>query len=388
MMKQRLAVILAGFTLAGCGGVTSTPPGENPPGCFVCPPGVVCLAHDAIFVANTGSSSISAFLLAGPLLGPAAQPVCGSPYQVDAPPTALAGGILFDRGLLILSQPAKSISMYRVDYITGELTGPLFTITTPLTPVAIAATGNLFYVANAEGSVSAYAVADDGSSAAELPGSPFPAGAGPVAVAAANGPSVLYVANSRSNNVSGYSLDPATGLPTPLPGSPYPAGERPVSIAVDPYAGPNPSGVRLVLVANRLSNDVSAFTMSGEGSLSPVPGSPFPAGTSPSGVSAADGYPLGFTYVANSQSNNVSGYSIDNATGVLTLVPGSPFASGTLPSGVAVASNDRWVYAANSGSNTLSVFAVGQGGVLTPVDGSPFRVGTSPSAVLYFQSPE
>jgi len=35
-----------------------------------------------------------------------------------------------------------------------------------------------------------------------------------------------------------------------------------------------------------------------------------------------------FVYVANSDSNNVSGYEIDPATGALTQVPGSPFGTG------------------------------------------------------------
>ena len=38
-----------------------------------------------------------------------------------------------------------------------------------------------------------------------------------------------------------------------------------------------------------------------------------------------------FVYVANEFDNNVSGYSIDPATGVLTPVSGSPFAAGTQP---------------------------------------------------------
>jgi DNA-binding beta-propeller fold protein YncE len=44
-----------------------------------------------------------------------------------------------------------------------------------------------------------------------------------------------------------------------------------------------------------------------------------------------------FAYVANANSNNVSGYSIDPATGVLTAIGGSPFAAGSSPLSVAVA---------------------------------------------------
>ncbi|MEJ2008496.1 MAG: beta-propeller fold lactonase family protein [Acidobacteriota bacterium] len=386
-MKGQLSlVILISLLIAGCGGGSIS--GNDPASCFKPQPGEVYLDRDAIFVANTGSSSISAFQLVGPSTGPAAGPVCGSPFAVADPPTALAGGILFDQGLLVLSQPAKSISMYSVDYLTSELTGPDFTVTTSLTPVAIAATGHYFYVANAEGNVSAYSVSSDGGSATELQGSPFLAGAGPDAITATAQPSVLYVANAQSNNISGYSLDASTGIPTPLPGSPYPAGQGPASIKVLPEAMPNSSGVRLVVVANKLSNNVSVYSMASDGSLSPVPGSPFPAGSAPTGTSGSGVSPLTFTYVSNSESNNISGYSIDNATGTLTLLPGSPFPAGTSPSSIAAASGGFWVYVANAGSDTLSVYQIGQDGALTQVSGSPFAVGKSPSAVLYFQVPQ
>lgn len=197
------------------------------------------------------------------------------------------------------------------------------------------------------------------------------------------------MANSQSNDVSGYSLDPNTGVPTPLPGSPYPAGDGPASVAVDPAAGPNPFGVRIVIVANKLSNDVSVFSISGNGSLTPAPGSPFPAGSGPTSGATADGAPLGFADVSDSKSNNVSAYRIDNATGALTPVPGSPFPAGAFPSSAAMTGNGRFLYVANSGSNNLSVFASDpQTGALTPVAGSPFAVGQSPQAVLYVQVPQ
>jgi 6-phosphogluconolactonase (cycloisomerase 2 family) len=276
-----------------------------------------------------------------------------------------------------------------VDYLTSELTGPLFTIRTPLTPVAVAGLGSFFYVANAEGSVSAYQISSSGAVATELARSPFPAGAGPVAIASAAGPGLLYVANSQSNDISGYSPDPSTGVPTPLPGSPYPAGDGPASVAVDPYAGPNPFGVRVVIVPNKLSNNVSVFSVAGDGSLVPVPGSPFPAGGAPTSAATGDGVPLGLVYVSNSGSNDISGYTIDNGTGALTPLAGPPFSAGNLPASVAMTSNGRFLYVANAGSSSLSVFASDpQTGALAPVSGSPFPVGQSPRAVLYFQVPQ
>ena len=43
-----------------------------------------------------------------------------------------------------------------------------------------------------------------------------------------------------------------------------------------------------------------------------------------------------FAYVANGGSNNVSGYTINPATGALAAISGSPFPAGVNPSSVAV----------------------------------------------------
>jgi 6-phosphogluconolactonase (cycloisomerase 2 family) len=309
---------------------------------------------------------------------------------MTTPPTALGGGGLIFGWLLVLSQPQKSISMYSVDLVTSVLTGPLCTITTRYTPAAVAGTGGFFYVANAEGSISAYAVSGSGTIATELVGSPFAGGFGPVAIAATGLPGLLYVANSQSNNVSGYSVDPSTGVLTPLPGSPYSAGQGPASIVVAPVPGPNPLGPRLVMVANRLSNNVSVFSVAGDGSLSPVPSSPFAAGGAPSSVATATNtMPLRSAYVTIPASNQVAGYSIDATSGALTPLAGSPFAAGVEPSSAVVSAGGQSLYVVSPVSNSLSVYSIDQSsGALTPVAGSPFPVGQSPTAVLYFQVPQ
>ena len=367
-------VALAALTMLGCGGATS----NNPTPCFTPQPGVIYLDRNAIFVANTGSISISAFQAVDFNPGYSEGGVCGSPFAMSAPPTALGSGF---GDLIVLSAQRKTISLFKVDILTSVLTGPVATLSTPYTPIAVAA-WNHFYVANAEGSVSVYQLSS-GNALTEIPGSPFPAGSGPVAVAAAD-PGFLYVANSESNNISGYALGPS-GVPTPLPGSPFPAGGNPSSIEVAPPMYPNPLGPTLVIVTNEASNNVSVYSVSGNGALGPVPGSPFAAGAAPSSSATANA--LSFLYVANSKSNDISGYSIDDSTGVLTPLAGSPFAVGLSPSSLAV--SGPFLYVNSAGSNTLWVLRPDESsGALTPVSGSPFPVGQSPGAVLYFQVPQ
>jgi 6-phosphogluconolactonase (cycloisomerase 2 family) len=173
----------------------------------------------------------------------------------------------------------------------------------------------------------------------------------------------VYVANQDSNNVSAYSIG-ANGALTPVPGSPFAAGSVPFSVAVDPTA-------KFAYVANDFSNNVSAYSIGTNGALTPVPGSPFAAGSFP--ISVAVDPTAKFAYVTNDVSNNVSAYSI-GANGALTPVPGSPFTAGSGPSSVAVDPTAKFAYLANESSNNVSAYSIGAKGALTQLTslGSPF----------------
>ena len=66
-----------------------------------------------------------------------------------------------------------------------------------------------------------------------------------------------------------------------------------------------------------------------------------------------------FAYVANFYSNLLSAYSIDS-NGTLTPVPGSPFGEDPAvgPVSVAVDSKAKFAYVANSGSHNITVFSI------------------------------
>ena len=66
-----------------------------------------------------------------------------------------------------------------------------------------------------------------------------------------------------------------------------------------------------------------------------------------------------FAYIANRQSNSISGFGIDPASGALVPLGGSPFASnGTTPTALTVDPNGQFLYVANSGSNTVSAYSI------------------------------
>jgi len=233
--------------------------------------------------------------------------------------------------------------------------------------------GNQFaYVADqGSGKVLGYIVNRANGKLTPIAGSPFSTGkSGSTSVAVDPAGRFLYATNqfAGDNDISGFQIDCDSGKLTPIPGSPFKAGSGPSAVAIDP------SG-RFAYVANLGSNNVSAYTIDEKsGRLVPVAGSPFPAGTFPSAV-AVDALAK-FVYVTNKSSNNVSGYTINSTTGALTPISGSPFATGNSPLSVAVDPNDRWVYVANQGSNDVSGYFIDPtSGALSPLTGSPYAAG-------------
>ncbi len=130
-----------------------------------------------------------------------------------------------------------------------------------------------------------------------LAGCAFVALAATVAPAAAQSPpsGVVYVegnvADAPGNQVFGFKRDDAGAL-TPLNGSPFPAGGAGISPSFDlgPYDSDqeiisNPEHT-LVFATNGGSDSIAVFRVQADGGLAPVEGSPFPSGGSnPVGLS-------------------------------------------------------------------------------------------------------
>ena len=336
----------------------------------------------------------------------------------------------------------NTLSGYSIDATTGELAvigTPTVTGASPYSTVGLE-DGNTRYVVEGnkltlidgkryvfvgnEGSndVSAFAVNSTTGALTAVPGSPFPAGTDPQALALLNylnsGTYVLYVANAGSdNNVSAYNIDEVTGALNPLfgPGaSTIATGKNPTSIAI----GVERDSVPFIYVANHGgSHDISAFDYN----LAPVPGSPFPAGGNP--LSLAVGASGKFLYSANPDATNPSisgfsidptsgamsplsgspfplpvshymatdqtgaylyvtaganivGYAIDATTGALTALPGFPISAGADAYSVSIDPTNRFLYVANHGAANIAGFRLdASSGALTPISGSPFQAG-------------
>ena len=91
-------------------------------------------------------------------------------------------------------------------------------------------------------------------------------------------------------------------------------------------------------------------------------------------------------YVANSGSDNVSGYSINATSGILAAIPGSPFSNVSGPSAMAVSSNGFFAYVTNGRTSTVAAFRVSTEGALlsvptTPSNPNPAPVEAAPGAL-------
>ena len=138
------------------------------------------------------------------------------------------------------------------------------------------------------------------------------------------------------------------------------------------------------------TNTISGFSRSANGALTALPGSPFVAGGAGLGAGIAsqgairtadDGR---YLLAVDAGSNQISVLRI-GADGSLTPVPGSPFASGGVePDSIAV--NNGLVYVSNTGAGGTNYtgFTLSPGGQLHPIPGSTVTLpdGSGPGDVV------
>jgi 6-phosphogluconolactonase len=184
----------------------------------------------------------------------------------------------------------------------------------------------------------------------------------------------VYVADLGGGHVLGYTINSVTGTLTPIASSPFAAGKFPQSVAVDPIG-------KFAYVVNEADSTISAYDIGPSGALTQISGSPFLTGEAPQSVVVG---PNGkFVYVVDADSANgngdISGYTINPASGALTLIAGSPFPAGLAPLSAAVDPRGKFIYVANADGSNISEYTIDPAnGALTPIAGSPFFVEGGP----------
>ena len=293
---------------------------------------------------------------------PLSLPMLISPYCCHE--AASAGSVLY------VADFAGGMTAMSVDLPSGQLSAvpgsPFAGISASSSGSPVTCAGKFVYATNGfPGGIFAFAIGSNGA-LTPLPGSPFAGGPLPKRPMVDPLCTRLFVPNSPDeaiNSTGGiifsYSIDSATGKLTPVPGSPFTADSKLSNL----FSGTIDSTGKFLYVTNPDSQSVLAFSISATGVITPVPGSPFAAGSKPDFVLPVIVFSRQFLYVANSGSNDISIFAIDNNTGALTAI--SRVAAGGGPS--FLVSSRNFLYSLNSFSNDISGYAVNQDGTLRQI---------------------
>jgi 6-phosphogluconolactonase (cycloisomerase 2 family) len=357
-----------------------------------------------LWVAAQGNNTVSAYTLD---LTTGAPTQNGNALAGGISPTAMVispnGAAMFvaDKG----TDPSGNydISSYTVNSDGGLTLGS----TVPLTggasvPVnmAIDPTGKILFVAN-QGSDNISVFTVNGSSLTELAGSPFsdvdpnnPVVTGPTSLALTPTGNYLYVANQFTNTVSAFQYD-STGALSMLSPFTYAAGTNPTGLGISRNITTNNQITQphYLYVANSGSNDISGFAicdiasvnpntcLTPTGQLTPITGSPFSAGIQPVFIAVNPLYDG--VYAVDYGSNEISMFKWAPDTGGLSVLSPATISTGLAPTWAQVHPDGAWVYVANNGGTTVSIYSVGESSpLLGPISTGPFVLQPNPSALV------
>jgi 6-phosphogluconolactonase (cycloisomerase 2 family) len=282
-----------------------------------------------LYIASAGDGEVAGFAIdqsTGALT-----PLAGSPYPAGAGSDQIPAFTPNGQFLYVLNATADTVSGYSVDTTTGVLT-----------PIA-------------------------GS---------FATGTDPTWISFTPDGKYAYVANTGEDTISAYSVDPTTGALTALTASPFMTDEHPQDLSIDSTGAHLYAPVAL----GTTNGAVDVFTINADGTLAKV-GS-YPVGIGPRFVDLDPAGPYAYVSSAGAPGGTgVYGFSIDSTTGALTALTGSPYATGPAgstssePQFITVDPSGKFGYTADQGTGTITGFAINQTtGVLTQVPGSPYSL--------------
>lgn len=394
-MKCRFLVCLLGLSLCGliaCSSRSTTTTGTG---------------TGVLWYATQGDNSLWAYTVS---LSNGALSQIGSAQRTGGFPFAIALSPSLNT-LYVDNSSSQTVSAYSISS-GGGLTAAGASPKTGPAPMgmAIDPAGKHLFVANQgsfnltqPGTISAFSI--NGTTLTPVAGSPFSTelpgdvtGSGPVAVVVSASGKFLYVANNFTGTVTGFTIS-SSGVLTPFPTPPYIVGTSPAGLAITP-------GGAFLYVANSspVSNNVSAFAIcdkvvntcvdpnSPDGTLTPVPGSPFAAGLGPVAIAVDPSFP--FLYVLDKQSNQISGYSYGTGSGVLSQLSTPSISTGHTPTSFVIISGTTgsnigstltnptdYVYVTNLGDSTLSAFTLNTTTGILTVLGQAITTTVNPSGI-------
>lgn len=347
------------FLITGCSDGTLTVGGPTP----TPSPG-----NAFVYTANAGGNNVSGFANDGT---GALTPVSGSPFAVPGQPFGIAA-TPNNKFLYVTQFQNNQISSFLISPASGVLT-PLACPTIPTTDVqplkiAINPAGTLLYTANQVGSVTGFTINATTGCLTAISTTPADTVARGITIDQSG--LFLYVVTG-GGGIDAFSIG-ATGALTRLAIGGFNSGTT-TMLAVKTV----PTFEVLMATDGGSTNNIRTFTINtSTGALTPIVSTA--PGSSPANPSAiAFNTPLNATtplfYVANTASNNLTVNTVDNGgvIGATSLtVPDS-----TGPIDLAVDPSGKFLYVANNGSNTVSVFNAN----ITAANTTTALISTSPT---------
>ena len=292
---------------------------------------------DFVYVANATSFSITGFAVATTTAGAGTlTEISSSPYKLSLAPTALA---VTPSNSFLYSSQLGGIYGFAIDGTTGAL--------------------------SALSSGSAIAITTYGAVSLDV----SPDG------------KWLFALSQDSQTLDQYQINTSTGTIAIYATQTYTGAKG--AQAVAKMVKISPTGAYVFLVLGTGGDVVVPFD-SPSGTLNKIETSPklSTGNTTTSDNAVAFDANTAFLYIARSGgSSGVAVYAI-GAGGSLAPVTGSPFAAGSGPFGVALDSTGKYVYAANRTDGTISGYSIGTGAVLTALAGSPFTSGAGVTSLV------
>lgn len=277
------------------------------------------------------------------------------------------GVVLAGRWLAVVNAGSSEVTLFRVNG-DGSLTMTDRISSGGTTPKSVTIHQNLLYVVNAGGSgnIAGFSISASGDLSA-IPGSTQPLSTGasdPAQIEFAPGGNWLVVTEKATNVISAYSVGQggtASG-PTTTPSS----GATPFGFGFDQ------KGTLIVSEAFGGAPDgsaVSSYDAAGDGTYDAISPSVFTTETAACWIAVTNSGR--YAYTTNTGSGTISGYAVHR--GALSLLDADGVTgnvgAGTAPSDMALSRNSKFLYARAGGTNQIAIFSVGHDGSLTSVSG-------------------
>jgi 6-phosphogluconolactonase len=298
-------------------------------------------------------------------------PGCGKFFVPEC--TTNCGGSTGGNYLYVGNNDTANIAGFTVSSSAiNTISGSPFSLGVSPSALAITPSNSYLYVASLAGGIFAYSIGSGGALTIANSGSAVVSGISPSVIAIdSTGNWLLAVDPTPTAYV--FSINSGNGTLTSAGSVALAAGS--------PYAMTFTPSNSLVYVALG-TGGVAILTFNSSSGVLTNNNQVLPPKQSVDAIQGLAVNPAGtYLYASETGINGIRVLSINATSGALTEATGSPYTAGTGPSGLLIDSTGSYLYAANRGSANISAFLLSSTGALTQISGSPFAAGTNPTAL-------